>query len=326
MARTVLWVLVLAALVGGGLFYWNFQVETQYENGQLTAIRITRRPAGSRPGLPWQSSLPSRPLRPSFRIASFRVDRLDERKLADRRVADVLLKVIPQFEMIVIEGLQGGNRGEVLRLVEMVNNATGRQYDYAASPRTVRGDQVDYIAILFDQTAIEVDKTTIHAVSDPTGAFHCPPLVAQFRVRGPPPAEAFTFQLIAVATDPQNAAKELDLLGSVYRAVRDDGRNEDDVIVAGDLEADENHFGQLGQVPDLAPAIVSLPTTVRGTRRSDNLLINRRATIEFTGRAEVFDLMRECDLNIEQAAEVSEHLPVWAEFSSFEGGLQRTAP
>ena len=30
--------------------------------------------------------------------------------------------------------------------------------------------------------------------------------------------------------------------------------------------------------------------------------------------------MRECDLSMQAALEVSEHLPVWAEFSVYEGG------
>jgi hypothetical protein len=319
MARVILTVLILATVLGAAYVYWNYQVETQYDNGRLVSVRITRRPDGTRPGLPWESAnLPSaRPLQPTFRMASFDVERLDERKLANRRISDVLLRVVPKFELIAIQGFQGPNRGEALRLVEAVNQSSGRQYDFAAPPV---GSQSEYMAFIFDQTAIEVDRSTVHAVNDPAGVFRCPPLVAQFRVRGPTPNEAFTFQAISVRVDPERLDEQLALLDDVYRAVRDDGRNEDDIILLGALETDEHHLGQLGQVPELAPVVSMMPTTVRGTRRADNILLRRRATSEFTGRAEVFDLMRECDLTIEQALEVSEHLPVWAEFSSFEGG------
>ena len=83
----------------------------------------------------------------------------------------------------------------------------------------------------------------MHFVEDPAGRFRYKPLVAAFRVRGPAPAEAFTFTLVDVQTDPKRVAAELDLLAAVFRAVRDDGRNEDDIILLGDLETDSRTPG-----------------------------------------------------------------------------------
>jgi hypothetical protein len=53
---------------------------------------------------------------------------------------------------------------------------------------------------------------------------------------------------------------------------------------------------------------------------ADNILFDRRATVEYTGRSGVLDMIRELDLTRQEALEVSEHLPVWAEFSSYENG------
>jgi hypothetical protein len=50
------------------------------------------------------------------------------------------------------------------------------------------------------------------------------------------------------------------------------------------------------------------------------MLFDHAATIEFTGRAGVFDLVREFNLTEQQALEVSDHFPIWAEFSAYEGG------
>ena len=52
----------------------------------------------------------------------------------------------------------------------------------------------------------------------------------------------------------------------------------------------------------------------------DNLLFNRQATVEFTGRAGVLDVPRELNLPMSQALDLSDHLPIWAEFSVYEGG------
>jgi hypothetical protein len=144
--------------------------------------------------------------------------------------------------------------------------------------------------------------------------------MALFRVRGPPPNEAFTFWVVDVAVDANRAVEELDLLGDVFRAVRDSGRGEDDVIMLGDLETDPEHMGRLALVPGIAVAITGTPTTTRGTRLADNILFDRRATVEYTGRSGVHDMIRELDLTPQAALEISEHMPVWAEFSSYENG------
>ena len=67
-------------------------------------------------------------------------------------------------------------------------------------------------------------------------------------------------------------------------------------------------------------AVNGVPSTTRGTRLADNILFDRRATVEYTGRSGVLDMIHELDLTPQEALEVSEHLPVWAEFSSYENG------
>jgi hypothetical protein len=55
----------------------------------------------------------------------------------------------------------------------------------------------------------------------------------------------------------------------------------------------------------------------------DNILIPTRSTDEFTGRAGVIDFLRQLNLSYDQAMQVSSHLPVWAEFSAYEGGFPK---
>ncbi|HUG93432.1 MAG TPA: hypothetical protein VML55_21515, partial [Planctomycetaceae bacterium] len=94
---------------------------------------------------------------------------------------------------------------------------------------------------------------------------------------------------------------------------------EDDVILLGDLNADEYHLGALGDLPGIFCAISGVPTNTRGTRTYDNIVFDRRATVEYTGRSGVLDLRREYGLTLEQALEISDHLPVWAVFRTHEG-------
>ena len=327
MTRMILVVTAIALLAIGGYFAINYQVETQYENGRVAAVTITPRAAAS-DASPGETPIASaaRAAKPTFRMATFDLGGLDESKLGSLRISDVLLRLLPRFELIALEGIRGKNQGVLVRLVEQINAASGRQYTFATCPTQRRDGVEHYSAFVFDRAALEVDQATVHFVEDPLGRFRHRPLAGAFRVRGLDPALAFTFVLIAVDTNPDNPGPELDLLADVIRAVRKKMPGEDDIIMLGDFQADDNHLGGLNGILGITAAISGTPTTTRGTQLADNILFDRRATVEFTGRAEVVDLIREFDLTIDQARDISEHLPVWAEFSSYEGGQKGYVP
>jgi len=144
--------------------------------------------------------------------------------------------------------------------------------------------------------------------------------VGLFRANGPDPSEAFTFKLINVHIDPTRATVELDLIDDVYRAVRDGRPEEDDVILLGNFATDHHPMGTAAATTDLIAAITGTPTSLSGTRTVDNIFFPRRATVEFSGRSGVVDLMRQFGLERQQAAEVTDHSPVWVQCSSYEGG------
>jgi endonuclease/exonuclease/phosphatase family metal-dependent hydrolase len=138
--------------------------------------------------------------------------------------------------------------------------------------------------------------------------------------RGVSPDEAFTFTLINIHTDPNqpDLGQELDALAEVYRVVRRSARQEDDVILLGDFNADDRRLGRLGQLPGIFPLVAGVSTNTRQDNQYDNIIIHQSSTTEYTGRSGVFDVMRTYNLNEQQALEISDHFPVWAEFSVYE--------
>jgi endonuclease/exonuclease/phosphatase family metal-dependent hydrolase len=144
------------------------------------------------------------------------------------------------------------------------------------------------------------------------------PLIAQFRVRGPPPQQAFTFELINMHTEPDDTKNELNALGKVYQAVRRASNGEDDVILLGDLNVDDKHLGDLGRIDGVAPIVRHTFTNTRQNAEYDNIIIHTPSTTEFTGRWGVFNFAQEYHLTLEQAIQVSDHFPVWAEFNAYE--------
>lgn len=262
--------------------------------------------------------LPNR-TRDAVRVASFNIQVFGEQKLSDQAVVDVLLKTLRSFDIIAIQEVRSERQDLLPRFVEMLNQ-TGGHYDFAIGPRLGRSNSKEQYAYIFDAASIEIDRGSLYTVDDPDDLLHREPFVAGFRVRGLPPEQAWTFTLVNIHTDPDEVQRELSVLDDVFRAVRNDGRFEDDIILLGDLNADSAHLGELGQVPYLTKAIVGQPTNTRHTHGYDNILFDSRATTEFTGRVGIVDLMRDFNLSEADALRVSDHLPIWAEFSLREGG------
>jgi deoxyribonuclease-1-like protein len=323
MVKQIFLILGLATVAGCVYLFLNYEIQPHYEGGRLAYVKVVSKAAAS--GASTGDSTgeqtpaqPTAPFAPTFRLATFHLGRFDEAKQAHPRVSDVLARLFSHFDLIAVQGIHSKNQGVLIRLAEQVSAASGRVFDFATSPTQQRDAVEHYNAFLFDRARFDIDRATVRFVED--RRFRTKPLVGEFRLRGPTPAEAFTFTLINVATDPDNASVELDMLADVFRTMRDDGRNEDDIILLGDLESDDTHLGRLGRLLGVEPLLSNVPTTVRGTQLLDNILLDRRATSEFIGRVEVVDLLREFELTMPDALEVSEHLPVWAEFSVFEGG------
>ncbi len=311
-------ILLLVSLLGGGWFLLN-RYEIASRNGEWVIRARHDGVEGTRGRARRGDGLPPAANRRTIRIATFNAAPLDAHKLNRRQAVAVIASVVREFDIVAVQGVRRGSPALLNDLLDTIN-ATGRHYALSACPTASRIPHGTGGIFLFDRASIEADPSMVYSVTAPAGHLASSPLVAAFRARGPDPEAAFTFTLINVRVDPDNAARELDLLADVYRAVRDDGREEDDIIILGSLAADEGRYGALGRIPDITWAISGIPTTTRSPRSLDNILFNRRATVEFTGRSGVVDLVRQFDLSVADAERIAAHLPAWAEFSVFEGG------
>jgi hypothetical protein len=261
----------------------------------------------------------SEPNRKTLRLATFHLGPLDRTKLSSPLIATHLATLIRDFDVVAVQGIRSPNQGVVRDLLRHVN-AAGGNYDFAVAPEVGTEPIESYSAFVFDAGRVEIDRATVQSVEDPAGRLQHAPLIAMFRARGVAADEAFTFLLINVEVDPARVDMELDLLDDVYFAVAGSQPTEDDVILLGDFETDDRRISQLARIPNMGWAVSDTVSTTRGTALVDNVLFNRRATTEFTGRSGVVDLVRRLNLNIEEASTVAEHMPVWVELSVFEGG------
>lgn len=265
------------------------------------------------------TSIPAVQTGETVRIATFNIQAFGDRKSAKPHVMEYLANIIRRFDVVAIQEIRTKSPDHMSRFVDLINS-TGRRYDYVIGERLGRSSSKEQYAFVFDQQTVEVDRTAVYTIYDRDDALHREPLVAQFRVRGPPSSESFTFKLINVHIDSDETAKEMDTMDDVYYAVAQDGSGEDDLILLGDFSVNYRQIGQLTNVADVSWIISGQETNTRKNKSYDNIFFSRRATTEFMGRGGVMDFMREFNLSLPEALEISDHMPVWVECSIYEGG------
>ncbi len=257
--------------------------------------------------------------RDTLTLASFNIQVLGTSKLRKTDVVPILADVVRRYDLVAIQELRSKDNTVIPRFLSAVN-AQGARYDAVIGPRLGRTMSKEQYVFLFDTTRIEVDRRSVYTVPDPHDLLHREPLVATFRARGLPPHQAFTFKLVNIHTDPDETDQELDALASVFAAVQRDGSGEDDVILLGDLNVSARKLGRLGQLPGIRWVIGSgTMTNTRLSKSYDNMVFDARLTSEFRGYGGVLNLRDAYQLSLPQALRVSDHMPVWAQFSVYEG-------
>jgi endonuclease/exonuclease/phosphatase family metal-dependent hydrolase len=90
----------------------------------------------------------------------------------------------------------------------------------------------------------------------------------------------------------------------------------------GDFNASDQEMGQtrLAMIPDLKPLVrgSGIFSNTRQNKLYDNLLIHTPSTTEYMGRSGVLNYAQPLNMTLAQAETVSDHFPVWAEFSAYE--------
>ncbi len=247
-------------------------------------------------------------------IGSFNIQRLGPSKLADPWIMNKLADVISRFDVIALQEITSKDQRTLPQLVELVNRA-GANYAYTISPRIGRESTgyFEQYAFVYDASRIRGGPNFCYVVQDDADVLHREPFVGRFETTGT--QQPFSFTLINIHTDPDEISIELDVLADVFVNVRQFEYPEDDVLLLGDLNAAPDKLQKLGRIPGFAPLINGLPTNSRKNKTLDNILADRQFTREFTGRAGTIDLEQMFRIQMNDAERISDHVPIWAEFS-----------
>lgn len=264
----------------------------------------------------------------TIKIATFNIQMFGEKKSSNADIMAKLAAVFMQFDVVAVQEIRGDPNVPIQRLMQAITSRGGR-YQAIHGPPLGRSSQTECYAYVWDQTRIALVPDSDYLVNDePVDRMHREPMIASFQTTFSP-AEArqpFRFTLMNVHTDPDEVSgatgeNELNVLDDVYQSVRNfeyETTGEDDFIMLGDLNVDVAGLRQLGEIPGVVSLVGDVPTNTRKTKTYDHLLIDSRVTTEYVRRCGVMDLESFLRIDREAAIAVSDHLPVWAEFSVHE--------
>ena len=258
----------------------------------------------------------------TFNIQDFGVD-----KASDKGVLSVLASVISRFDVVAIQEVASGDATPIHTVLEHLRAGGGQYASTVSEPVGRSGDMMSY-AYVWDESRIQFVPQSAYVVHDSSDRMRFEPMVASFeaRVGNADGRRPFRFTLINTHTSPDDVAasateNEMNVLDDVFVRVRQydyETNGEEDCIMLGDLNVDTAGLRELGQIPNIKSIAGDTKTDTLQSVTLDHILIDQTMTREYTGRYGVFDLRSELGLSEEQALTVSDHLPLWAEFSAYE--------
>ena len=272
---------------------------------------------GSRPGLPVRSAN-------KIRIASFKMNG-NSNPAMQLRSLELMTDICSQFDIVAFQEINS----QSITLLEQIGQRAvvksgGMIRFRAISDKAKVAPGNPLFVILYNAETLDLDFANWYSVNDPDGLLTREPLVGWFRTRHVESEKAFTFTLANIQLDDHRPDLELPYIGDLFRAIRQDGRGEDDVIITGNFNAGDRGLSAMRERDGLTWVVYDTATSTDKESQYDNLVFAQNATVEFTGQGGVFDFLAAYNLPLADATAISQHMPVWAEFSTVEGHQQMT--
>ncbi|MCC9600221.1 endonuclease/exonuclease/phosphatase family protein [Stieleria sp. JC731] len=266
-------------------------------------------------------------------LATFNIENFGTKKSDTRLnehgvdVMGTLAQIISRFDLVAVQEIRGKDGAALQKLIDLLNQSGGAFSAVISEPIGNEARQECY-AFVYNRTRIRFVPGSAYVVLDSGDRMYREPMVASFQTVLPAGSDQIPFQFTAInvhtdpdKVDPDDQDSEINILASVFHRVRDFEfklRMEEDFILMGDLNVDPDHLGQLSQINGMISLAGDIKTNVSRSKTNDHILIDRNVTAEYAGRTGVVSFTEDLSLSPEQADSISDHLPLFAEFSRFE--------
>lgn len=249
-------------------------------------------------------------------IASFNVMLFSE----DRQNIEQVAKVVEKFDLCGIVELKTVEA--MNRLEKSLETLTGKDWKYISSPETGKGSKIERFAFIWRADRVELTGEAKN-IPDPDNIYSNEPYIASFKSVN----FDFTIMLVHVLWFPPNKkAAEVERLAFDYKLLFDSSP-EKDVIMMGDFNYnyDDAKLGVINRLPNIIkiePQGVLTRVGKNGSMENESIdhIYSFDTTKEWTGNSGAYNFVPVVYPNSADGKkaieEISDHLPVWAEFST----------
>ncbi len=249
-------------------------------------------------------------------IASFNIQVFGSAKAGKAGVMDVLAAIVRRYDIVAVQEIKDISGETPLAFLDLINSKEGSHYGVLLSDRTGKefddtSSQEQY-AYYFNMDTVRVIGEDVLFDDSASDLFQREPYLARFRAAH----GSFTFVLLNMHTkpDPVVTAEEIDAMHDVIAWAKTVYDEEDDFIIAGDLNASCSAASpeELDSLPIRGAEYMWIvpddaDTSVADSQCAyDRIIITADTEENYTGSWGVDNSFTDDD--------VSDHWPVWAEF------------
>ncbi|XP_072286174.1 deoxyribonuclease-1-like isoform X2 [Pyxicephalus adspersus] len=260
----------------------------------------------------------------ALKIASFNIERFSSTKVDDPTVLSLLIRILRRYDLIAVQEVMNKDDTAIIRLVQELNSATGRNYNLLISDHLGRSSYKEKYVYVYREDILK--PTEWYHFDDGcencgTDVFIREPFVARFSSLT---TEVKDFALVSIHTSPDYAVREVDGLFDVWEDAKQRLLLEN-IVILGDYNAGcsyvkSSHWPIIRLrhdsslqwlIGDDADTTVSTNThcpydrIVVGGSRLQNSVV--------PGSAKPFNYQVEYGLTYEQTKAASDHYPVEVE-------------
>lgn len=254
-------------------------------------------------------------------VANFNIQVFGVSKAKKLEVMEALGSVISHFDVVAVQEIRDKS-GKAIQALEEQVDALGRDYETVLGPRLGRTSSKEQYAYLYRTDVLEfIEAYTFDDSREDT--FHREPFIAQFKAR----ESNFSFVLITLHTDPDDATTEINALPQVVTDARAHFPEEARFVILGDLNADCAYYDEDElSSPLRGEGFRWLITNGMDTNLArsacayDRIIITEETAPYFTGTSGVFPFDEILGLSAKEAKAVSDHYPVYGVFTTTPAG------
>lgn len=251
-------------------------------------------------------------------VAAFNVQIFGLSKMSKPEVVNSLVKIIPRYDLILIQEIRDSSGTAILDLLGKVNQASGNKYGIEIGNRVGRSSSKEQYAFFYNKNKLKVLDKLNHV--DSLDVFEREPFLVKFNWT----QANIDFFTMGIHTKPEDALNEINALKTVYDSAAYNW-NTSNSIILGDLNSDCSYLSDtewlnLSLIQDTYFSFwfdkSGDSTTGNSVCQYDQIVTTSRLTnfVE-TGSNHIFDFKSAYGLNSVQAQDVSDHFPVELTFS-----------